>query len=197
MRTLLLSKFNSSSAFFDFLEEKTLHIPIGMLVLLYYLNLLSGDTMKILLIEDSHVDFVLTSHKLNNYLEFPDIKWAIDGREAIEHLNKDGRFDFILLDLNMPVMDGHEFLRLYNKLFVTHCPVYILSSSDKVKDIQACRNYRFVKKFISKPITEKAVDILLGDLKRTDIADKKSKVKSTFQESYKWINSLFDKKALS
>jgi CheY-like chemotaxis protein len=59
---------------------------------------------------------------------------AADGREALEHLRRDGRVDLILLDLMMPVMDGWEFRRVQQQdAALAAIPVVILSADGNVR----------------------------------------------------------------
>lgn len=73
--------------------------------------------------------------------------------------------DVILLDINMPVMNGLEFLEeFYNheslKKYADKINIYMLTSSDNPADIDKIRQYR-VKGYISKPMTpDKIMNIM-------------------------------------
>ena len=70
------------------------------------------------------------------------------------------RPDIILLDLNMPILDGWQFLDEF-KQFNSTAQVYIMSSSNYPEDIQNASNYPLVKGYIVKPLTtEKAIELL-------------------------------------
>lgn len=64
--------------------------------------------------------------------------------------------DFIFLDINMPVMNGWEFLEEYNKLY-GNLPkpiiVYVVSSSIDSYDMNKSKEYKSVSDYIVKPIT--------------------------------------------
>lgn len=63
--------------------------------------------------------------------------------------------EIIFLDLNMPVMNGWEFLDEFNKLSFTNKPkVYIVSSQFDLQEIEKGKSYDFVRDFISKPLIE-------------------------------------------
>ena len=68
---------------------------------------------------------------------------------------------FIFLDINMPIVDGFVFLyefEKFNELVRNKCKVIILSSSDNKRDIDKIVNNNHVIKFITKPLTEVALD---------------------------------------
>ena len=69
----------------------------------------------------------------------------------------------IFLDINMPHMDGWEFLREFEKLpehITEKCMVAMLTSSIDVDDIEKSKRYRLVREFISKPLTQDKLAIL-------------------------------------
>ncbi|WP_223170262.1 response regulator [Maribacter aquimaris] len=92
-----------------------------------------------------------------------------NGQEALEDLtsmiNKGEQLpDVIFLDLNMPVMDGWEFLDEFVKLPLENIPrLYIVSSSIDQRDIEKAHTYTIVKDFIVKPLS----DAVLSDLFKT------------------------------
>lgn len=73
--------------------------------------------------------------------------------------------EFTLLDLNMPVMNGWEFLdSISTKEFEALHPflkIIILSSSIDPKDIERSKKYPIVIKFLSKPITKEKLNSIL------------------------------------
>jgi CheY-like chemotaxis protein len=83
-----------------------------------------------------------------------------NGQEAIEAIKnaKDGKMipDLILLDVNMPIMNGWQFIEEYNKL-VDSLPrasvIYMISSSNDEVDINKAKGYsKIVKDYLLKPI---------------------------------------------
>lgn len=63
--------------------------------------------------------------------------------------------DIIFLDINMPVMDGWQFLEAYNKLKQLFCKkiiIYMVSSSSDREDIEKSRDFFGVDDYIVKPI---------------------------------------------
>jgi CheY-like chemotaxis protein len=75
--------------------------------------------------------------------------------------------DLILLDINMPIMDGWEFLRE----FVIITPeikkdiiIYILSSSDNPTDTEKAKEFELISGYIIKPINENQLEALLENV---------------------------------
>ncbi|RFZ90082.1 response regulator [Mucilaginibacter conchicola] len=72
--------------------------------------------------------------------------------------------DFIFLDLNMPGMDGWEFMTEYKHLGIDNAKkiqIYILSSSLYRQDIQQSDNNPLIAGFISKPLTMATIKSIL------------------------------------
>ena len=67
--------------------------------------------------------------------------------------------DVILLDINMPVMDGWDFLEWF-KEYKSHFPkpisIFMVSSSIDRRDIEKAKSYAEVKDYISKPLTDRS-----------------------------------------
>jgi len=93
------------------------------------------------------------------------IRFAGHGAEALATLKKYA-FDWLFLDLNMPVMDGWDFLKAYLQKFATQYPetkVCILSSTIDPEDFVKAGKYKIVLEFISKPLTME----ILNELKKS------------------------------
>jgi len=94
-----------------------------------------------------------------------------NGREALDDLNammssKEKLPEVIFLDLNMPVMDGWQFLDHFCKIpaIETKTRIYILSSSVYDADIEKSKEYGIVKDFIEKPLTDAKFSSLLESI---------------------------------
>lgn len=89
-------------------------------------------------------------------LSYPN---GADALEALKNANDTGFLipDIILLDINMPIMDGWEFLNEYAKLLPTFkkpITLYLLSSSVDDADIKRANAIEAVRRYITKPVTQ-------------------------------------------
>ena len=92
-----------------------------------------------------------------------------DGREALQYLKsaKDKEYthpDIIFLDINMPGMNGWDFLREYSRLdkdLQSRVIIIMLTTSETPEDKANANEWNLVSDFITKPLTrEKMVDII-------------------------------------
>lgn len=109
----------------------------------------------VLLVEDNSDDRYIARHVLARKWPGIEILSAWDGRQAIHVLEQrvDDPPDLILLDINMPGMNGHEFLEAYYTDQGKSVPVVImLTSSDQQVDIDRTRQYACVRDYFTKPL---------------------------------------------
>lgn len=90
--------------------------------------------IEILLIEDNAADVVLTRQALAEFAVPINLHTACDGEEGLKMLSKPGfKPDLIILDLNLPKIDGHTVLERYQGPEV---PVVVFSSSWNQAEIE-------------------------------------------------------------
>lgn len=115
----------------------------------------------ILLVEDDPGDQELTRRALEDDVVHTDLRIVNDGKEALDYLRREGAFtdpdtsprpDLILLDLNMPRIDGRQVLeRVREDPDISRIPVIALTTSDEEEDV--LRSYDLgCKSFIKKPV---------------------------------------------
>jgi CheY-like chemotaxis protein len=121
---------------------------------------------KILCVDDDPITLMLCKKVIIKANFSKEILFAQNGQEAIElllQLQKEQKTllpELVFLDLNMPVMNGWDFLNeVSNSLTIDllNTKVIILSSTIDPADYEKAKEYKFVSHFLSKPIT---VDLL-------------------------------------
>ena len=100
---------------------------------------------------------IIETKKLcDHLLIFKDGKEGIDYFEALlQNFNKENIPEVILLDINMPIMDGWEFLERFTKIknkFNSSITLYVVSSSINAVDIEKAKSLSTVKNYLVKPV---------------------------------------------
>ena len=119
-----------------------------------------------MLVDDNDTDNFISKRiiEITGFFFFLEVKNS--GKSALDYLrenqnNADELPSVIFLDINMPIVDGFVFLYEFEKfdeLVRNKCKVIILSSSDNKRDIDKIVNNNYVIKFITKPLTEVALE---------------------------------------
>ncbi|AIZ43432.1 response regulator [Cellulophaga baltica] len=122
----------------------------------------TSSVFKILLVEDDEITNYITTTKLKN-IGFENVDAVLNGELALEYLAKE-QPNLIFLDVNMPVMDGFEFLdstEVQNQY--SDIPIVLLTSSSRPKDKEMASRYSNVIEYLEKPLNyEKMKKILLA-----------------------------------
>ena len=89
---------------------------------------------KVLVVDDSELIHSMYKLILKKYSGCETLK-AMNGKEALDLLTREKNVDIILLDINMPVMNGIQFLEIAKKQASTRTiPVIIISTEGKEED---------------------------------------------------------------
>jgi len=112
----------------------------------------------VLLVEDNQDDIELTLEALQDSKVRMEIDTVSDGMSAMAYLRREGKYagkprpDLILLDLNLPLMDGREVLKeIREDHELTDIPVVVLTTSDDEGDI--LKAYKLhANCYITKPV---------------------------------------------
>jgi len=128
------------------------------------------DTLCI--VDDDGMFQMLTQIIIEKTQRVQKIKIFSNGKEAIDFLNSvhdqpDKLPEIILLDLNMPIMDGWGFLEEYLLLkprIGKEILIYIVSSSIDPEDIERARKISEVTDYVIKPVTQEKFINLLNSL---------------------------------
>ncbi|WP_017732520.1 response regulator [Nafulsella turpanensis] len=123
-----------------------------------------GKIGKILLVDDDEITCFINRNMLENMEVATQIEAVHDGRQALQYVK--GKFigttnpnydtDLLFLDLNMPVMNGFEFLEELSKwgdIDRNRLKIIILTSSANKKDAEEVAQYNeLVSGYITKPL---------------------------------------------
>ncbi len=122
---------------------------------------MQSKTITILIADDDADDRLLTREALEENRLANDLHFVVDGEDLLDYLNQRGDYTpetaprpgLILLDLNMPKMDGREALKLLKEnAEFKQIPVVVLTTSEAEEDI--LKTYDLgVNSFITKPVT--------------------------------------------
>lgn len=111
------------------------------------------------LIDDNDIDLFVQKRfiEINNFArQVITFRSPVDALAYLEKVNE--LPEVILLDLNMPVMDGFEFLDKYLQLpekITSYSKVVVLTSSSSMTDREKAQTYPCVMGFVSKPMEVK------------------------------------------
>lgn len=119
----------------------------------------TGELIDILLVEDNPGDVRLTQEAFKDGMLRNNLHVAMDGEQAMDFLYRRGPFadaprpDLILLDLNLPRMNGREVLTAIKQdADLKQIPVVVLTTSQDEADIT--ESYRqFASSYIVKPVS--------------------------------------------
>ena len=117
-----------------------------------------------LVVDDDDVNLYIMTRLVERTAYKTNMITKTDGNAGIDYLkelieNNEPLPSLILVDINMPVSDGWEFLDNYRQLTIQqNIDVYILTSSVFDIDIERSKEYEFLSGFISKPITVEKLD---------------------------------------
>ncbi len=125
---------------------------------------------NILIVDDDDVYLFLATHILEKIATDLVVETLPDGEQAVNYFKKCIALkmkapEVLLLDLNMPFLDGWGFLDEYKKLrpnLNSKVYIYIVTSSNRQKDIDRAKEYEDLENYIVKPVSkEKLKDILV------------------------------------
>lgn len=128
---------------------------------------------SVLVVDDSEADHFICDYILKKHNPDIEILTAQDGEEALAVLaSADKPPQVIFLDINMPRMNGHEFLEAYASIYDPNkAPVVVmLTSSDQKQDVDSSMAYEAVIEYLTKPLDLEVLTSFCE--KNTDILDK-------------------------
>jgi CheY-like chemotaxis protein len=127
----------------------------------------------ILFIDDDLITLMLCKMVISKASFSNEIATAKNGEEALKYFDAlktahaENKPQLIFLDLNMPVMNGWEFLDSFNTEEYSEfhqTKIVILSSTIDPADLERSKKYPMVIDFLSKPITKEMLEYLKGKI---------------------------------
>jgi two-component system, chemotaxis family, response regulator Rcp1 len=127
---------------------------------------------QILLVDDHASDAKLFEHAMQQSATRAKLYWVGTAEEGLEFLRREGRFSnarrpkLVVCDLNMPAMDGFEFLAEARKSpAMATIPIVIFSNSRSPHEVLRC--YKLgANSFITKPMSLETIVATIGTLVR-------------------------------
>lgn len=112
----------------------------------------------VLLVEDNNINQLVTGEMLTNLGLTFDI--AEDGKQAVQKVENAPQYDLVLMDVQMPVLDGYEATRLLREKGFTAVPIIGLSANAMKEDKQGALDAG-MNDYLTKPIKQKALVAML------------------------------------
>ncbi|RYF91831.1 MAG: response regulator [Chitinophagaceae bacterium] len=124
---------------------------------------------RILLIDDDEINNFLSNELIKLYQPSVEIQSLLYVEAALQYMhekiqNNQPLPDIILVDINMPDLNGWDFMEAFEQLpeaAIEHIKVYVYTSSIYYKDLEKVKNYKSVIKLLSKPFTDEMIAELL------------------------------------
>ena len=126
------------------------------------------NQLTIWIIDDDPIYQIIANKMINKSELFANVLSFKNGKEAIDEFKKklegnDNLPNIILLDINMPIMDGWEFMddmTLLKNHIKDEIHIYIVSSSIAVEDKIKAKNYPEIVDYLIKPINNNNLTLI-------------------------------------
>ncbi|MEM9674463.1 MAG: response regulator [Cyclobacteriaceae bacterium] len=120
--------------------------------------------MRVFIIDDNQIDLLISRKLLLKNKADLEVQEYVQAQQALSDITerRSDNPDVILLDLNMPEMDGWEFLEALKGAEVqSNLKVYVLTSSLDDRDRTKAKDYEVVAGYLTKPLNDVAIQNIL------------------------------------
>lgn len=142
----------------------------------------AGNT-QMLVVEDNEINQSLMKHLLASWQVNPDI--AANGKEAIEML-RHKKYDVILMDIQMPEMDGYSATQIIRKELKLTTPIIAMTAHALAGEREKCLGFG-MDEYISKPVREQELRGLINRLVGTG-SNEPSSMQTGIANEHKYID---------
>ena len=124
---------------------------------------------EVFIIDDDPIYCMIASKMIQKADPSVEICECNNGEEGLAELKTRYGADHkivVLLDINMPVMDGWTFLEEIQKnnfYNLSHLAIYMVSSSVDKSDKLKAKNYEIIKHFYHKPLSREDIEVFIGE----------------------------------
>jgi len=130
---------------------------------------MAPGNLNFIVIDDSKLDCFIAEKIIRNTGRGETVKSFIMAPDALEYITNEpgpanGLKTVMLVDIQMPIMNGFEFIEAFEKLpkeKIDNYIIYVLSSSINENDINRVRYHTSVKQFLNKPLTSNTLSTIL------------------------------------
>lgn len=120
--------------------------------------------MRIFIIDDNQIDLLISRKLLLKNNASLDVREYAQAQQALTEItSQPDKPDIILLDLNMPEMDGWDFLEALKSAEInSDLKVYVLTSSLDDRDRTKAKEYAVVEGYLTKPLNDSVIQGILA-----------------------------------
>ena len=163
MRMFVVQYQSFTTKDYDFLDISIL----GKIISWSFAPRMKNNTKKFLIIDDDEINNLICTHIIKSYDDSIQVQSSISAVEALDKIksmavsNCEDLPDVILLDINMPIMSGWEFIEEYQKLDTCvseKIRVFVLTSSQDRRDVEIASQYAQVRELFTKPLSISILD---------------------------------------